>query len=87
VVLEAMACGKPVVACNRGGVPEVLGDAGFLLEPSVVEWTSAVNILTSDSSLRQRIGKKALERSKAFSWGETANKLLNALLGNYLEMN
>jgi len=86
VVLEAMACGKPVVACNRGGVPEVLGDAGFLLEPSVAEWTSAVNILTSDSSLRQKMGKKALERSKAFSWEETANKLLNALLGNYLEM-
>ena len=87
VVLEAMACGKPVVACNRGGVPEVLGDAGFLLEPSVVEWTSVVSILTSDSSLRQRIGKKALERSKVFSWEKTANKLLNAFLGNYLEMN
>jgi glycosyltransferase involved in cell wall biosynthesis len=87
VVLEAMACGKPIVACNRGGVPEVLGDAGFLLEPSVVEWASAVSRLTSDSSLRGRMGEKALERSKAFSWEKTTNRLINAPLGNSMEMN
>ena len=82
VVLEAMACGKPIVACNRGGVPEVLGDAGFLLEPSIVEWTSAVSRLTSDSSLRRRMGEKAFERSHAFSWEKAANRLLNAVTEN-----
>jgi glycosyltransferase involved in cell wall biosynthesis len=87
VVLEAMACGKPVVACNRGGVPEVLGDTGLLLEPSVGEWASAVSRLISDSSLRLKIGMKALERSKAFSWENTTNKLLDVLLGKSLEMN
>jgi glycosyltransferase involved in cell wall biosynthesis len=86
VVLEAMACGKPVVACNRGGVPGVLGDAGFLLEPSVVEWASAVNRLTLDSSLRRRMGEKALERSKAFSWEKTTDRLLKTLSGNSTEM-
>jgi glycosyltransferase involved in cell wall biosynthesis len=86
VVLEAMACGKPVIACNRGGVPEVLGDAGLLLEPSVVDWASAVSRLSSDFSLRQRMGEKALERSKGFSWENTTTKLLNVLLGNSLEM-
>jgi glycosyltransferase involved in cell wall biosynthesis len=86
VVLEAMACGKPVIACNRGGVPEVLGDAGLLLEPSVVEWALAVSRLTSDLSLRQKIGEKALARSKAFSWEKTANKLLNVLRSNSLEL-
>ena len=79
VVLEAMSCGKPIVACNRAGVPEVLGNAGFLLEPSVAEWSSAINKLTTDSSLRRRMGEKAFERSKTFSWEETTNKLLNGI--------
>jgi glycosyltransferase involved in cell wall biosynthesis len=87
VVLEAMACGKPVVACNRGGVPEVLGDAGLLLEPSIDEWASAASRLASDSSLRRRIGEKAFERSKNFSWENTANKLLDVVMGKSLEMN
>jgi glycosyltransferase involved in cell wall biosynthesis len=80
VVLEAMACGKPVVACNRGGVPEVLGDAGLLLEPSVGEWASAVSSLISNSSLRREMGGKALERSRYFSWEKTTDKLLKAFM-------
>jgi glycosyltransferase involved in cell wall biosynthesis len=82
VVLEAMACGKPVVACKRGGVPEVLGDAGLLLEPSAVDWISAVSRLSADLSIRQRIGEKALKRSKNFSWENTTTKLLNVFLSN-----
>jgi glycosyltransferase involved in cell wall biosynthesis len=79
VVLEAMACGKPIVACNRGGVPEILGDAGFLLEPSVKQWRLAINRLLSDSALREQYGSKALRKSMEFSWEKTASSLLNAL--------
>ena len=79
VVLEAMACGKPVVACNRGGVPEVVGDSGFLLEPDVSQWSKVVEKVLSDSELRHRIGEKALERSKKFSWELTANRLIQVL--------
>jgi len=79
VVLEVMACGKPVVACRRGGVPEVVGDAGFLLEPTVEEWHETIARLMSDSSLRQKMGKKALERSHMFSWGSTAKRLVSSL--------
>ena len=79
VVLEAMACGKPVVACRRGGVPEVVGDAGFLLEPTVEEWHKTIARLMSDSSLRQKMGKKALERSHMFSWRSTAQRLVSSL--------
>jgi glycosyltransferase involved in cell wall biosynthesis len=82
VVLEAMACGKPIVACNRGGVPEVLGDAGFLLEPSVAEWASTVSKLTSDSSLRRKMGREALERSKIFSWEYSARHLIDVFQGS-----
>jgi glycosyltransferase involved in cell wall biosynthesis len=77
VVLEALACGKPMVACNRGGVPEIVGDAGFLLEPNVEEWQKTVAHLMSNSELRKRMGKKSLERSNSFSWEKTAKRLVN----------
>jgi len=78
VALEAMACGKPVVANNRGGVPEIVANAGFLLEPNVQQWQLTVERLLSDSRLRRRMGEKALERSHSFSWGKTADRLLSA---------
>jgi glycosyltransferase involved in cell wall biosynthesis len=79
VVLEAMACGKPIVACNRAGVPEVTGDAGFLVEPKSEQWQKAVAKIFSDSRLRRQMGRKSLERSKNFSWESTAKRLLCTL--------
>lgn len=78
VVLEAMACGKPIVACDRGGVPEIVSDAGFLLEPNVEEWQKIVAKLLSNSKLRKQMGEKALERSKTFSWENTARRLIQS---------
>jgi len=78
VVLEAMACGKPIVACNRGGVPEIVRDSGFLLEPDVSQWRATVNRLFKDTSFRREMGKKALQRSKDFSWAKTAEKLISS---------
>jgi glycosyltransferase involved in cell wall biosynthesis len=77
VVLEALACGKPMVACNRGGVPEIVGDAGFLLEPNIEEWQKTVNKLMSNSELRKKLGEKSLERSNSFSWEKTAERLVD----------
>ena len=78
VVLEAMACGKPIVACDRGGVPEIVSNAGFLLEPNVEEWRKIVSKLLSNSELRKQMGEKALERSKTFSWENTARRLIQS---------
>jgi len=79
VALEAMACGKPVVACNKGGVPELLDNCGFLLDPDVRQWQETVKRVLSDSNLRLETGRKALERSKLYSWQNTANSLLYVL--------
>jgi alpha-1,6-mannosyltransferase len=81
VVLEAMACGKPVVACNRGGVPEIIRDAGFLIEPNPVEWQKVVARVLSDSDLRHRMGHKALQRSETYSWEDTTSRLLATFHG------
>jgi len=79
VALEAMACGKPIIACRRGGVPEIVENAGLLLEPNVTQWQNAVKKMLSNSNFRQKLGKRALERSKRYSWQNTAHSLVNAL--------
>jgi glycosyltransferase involved in cell wall biosynthesis len=78
VVLEAMACGKPVIACDRGGVPEAVGNAGFLLEPDVRQWQKTVELVFSDPEIRRQKQEMCLERSKSFTWTKTAEKLLSS---------
>lgn len=78
-VLEAMSCGKPVVACRAGGVPELLSDCGVLLDPDPEQWQKALRQLLSDSHFRRQIGEKAFERSKLYSWEHTVNSYINVL--------
>ncbi len=65
VLIEAMACGKPVISTMSGGVPEVIGGAGVLI-PSGDYFQLAENIckLIKDDSLRDALGRKALERAR-----------------------
>jgi len=76
-VLEAMACGTPVVASNQGSLPEVVGEAGLLVEPTEVEQIAAAaeRLLTGDR-LRADLRKKGLERARAFTWERTARETL-----------
>lgn len=83
-VLEAMACGIPVIASNATSLPEVVGDAGILLNPNDIDAFSfaLVEILNNDS-LRQSMCRKSIERARFFSWRKTAEETLgifNALL-------
>jgi glycosyltransferase involved in cell wall biosynthesis len=77
-VLEAMACGCPVIVSNVSSLPEIAGDAGLLIDPhSVDEIASAIENVLSDSQLREDMKQKGLERAKQFSWEKTAEDILN----------
>lgn len=71
--LEAMACGTPVVAADASSVPEVVGEAGLLVDPGDVEgWTRALERVLEDDDLRRRLRARGLERAARFTWSRTA---------------
>lgn len=75
--LEAMACGTPVVTSNLSSLPEVVGDAGLLVDPlSVDELSSAIERIITDSELRASLRAKGLIQAGRFSWRDTANRTL-----------
>ena len=66
VVLEAMACQKPVVATRVGGVPEVVinGETGIIIEPgNVSELSNSINNLCGNENLRKKMGFAAFKRA------------------------
>jgi glycosyltransferase involved in cell wall biosynthesis len=74
-VLEAMASGTPVVASNRSAVPEVAGDAAWLINPEdAEELGSALLALTRDPERRAELSRRGLERAAQFTWGEAVEK-------------
>lgn len=77
--LEAMACGSPVVASNRGSLPEVIGDAGLLTEPTGEAIASALARVLVDSELSRALRAAARARAQAMSWDRTATGWLRAL--------
>jgi len=77
--LEAMQCGVPVITSNTSSLPEVVGDAGILVEPTDSDALShAMYDLYSHDALRQRMAAKSLERASHFSWALCAKKTLQA---------
>lgn len=75
--LEAMASGIPVVTSNTSSLPEVVGDAGLMVDPeSEEDLRSAVVRVLSDSNLRREMSLRGLQRSALFSWGKTAAETL-----------
>ncbi len=76
-VLEAMACGAPVVTSNCSALPEVAGDAAMLVDPRDVDaLAGAIAKVVGDSGLRLALRRQGLERSRDFSWQRTAEQTL-----------
>jgi D-inositol-3-phosphate glycosyltransferase len=80
-LMEAMACGKPVVASRVGGVPELVRDGveGFLVEAGDVRALgSHIAGLLKDPGLRTKMGEAGIQRVRGFSWDATARVVLEA---------
>jgi glycosyltransferase involved in cell wall biosynthesis len=74
-VLEAMACGVPVLTSNGSALPEVAGDAGLLVDPtSESEIAAGIERLLEDEALRSELAARARERSRFFTWRQVAEQ-------------
>ncbi|HEY6232535.1 MAG TPA: glycosyltransferase family 1 protein [Pyrinomonadaceae bacterium] len=75
--LEAMKCGVPVIVGNQTSLPEVVGDAGLLVDPFDAEAIAgAIDRVIHDSNLRAELGRKGLAHAQLFDWRETARQTL-----------
>ena len=79
-VLEAMACGTPVITSNLSSLPEVAGDAGILINPyKVEEITDAMQAIANNSGLRVHLSQLGLQRATQFSWEKTGQATVEVL--------
>ena len=75
--LEAMTCGCPVVTSNTSSLPEVVGEAGIMVDPHDTDsLAQAMRQVLTDSELRDNMIRKGLEQSKRFSWEKAAEQTL-----------
>lgn len=75
-VVEAMACGCPVVCSNSTAILESAGGAALLCSPDEEEWIKAITKIIKDESQRNELIKKGLERVKQLSWERTVEDML-----------
>ncbi len=75
--LEAMACGCPVVTSNTSSLPEVVGEAGIMVDPyDTSSLVRAMRRVLTDSGLRNDMVRRGLEQAKKFTWERTAELTL-----------
>jgi glycosyltransferase involved in cell wall biosynthesis len=78
-VLEAMTLGVPVIAARRGALPEVLGDAGQLVDPArPAEIATAITRLLRDDAFAAACATRGLARARGYGWDTTASRVITA---------
>jgi len=79
-LVEAMACGCPVVASKSGACPEISDGAGILADPAdPVDFAKKIYTIIENESLRQELKSKSLRRARSFSWEHSAKLTLDAM--------
>jgi len=77
-VLEAMACGTPVITANVSSLPEVAGDAAYYVDPfDIKDISGGLDKVYKNSGLRREMSQKGIKHSKNFSWDIAAKKLID----------
>ncbi|MBI4056639.1 MAG: glycosyltransferase family 4 protein [Elusimicrobia bacterium] len=77
-VLEAMACGLPVITSKTSSLPEIVGDAALLVDPTDVQGLAhSMSQLLTSRALQKTYTDRGIERSKEFSWKRVAERVLN----------
>jgi len=76
-ILEAMACGCPVICSDVASMPEVAGEAAIRIDPAGIDdLTAAIDLLSGDQHERQRLIARGFARAADFTWKRTAEKTL-----------
>ena len=74
-VLEAMACGTPVIGSDRTSLPEIIGDAGLTVDPDDLDaLADSIRRVLTDPALREELVRKGLERARQFTWESAARE-------------
>ncbi len=80
-VLEAMACGAPIVSSNVTSLPEVVGDAGILVSPTDVDaLADAIARVLTDDGLRAELRSRSLQRAAQFTWQRAAQQTVETYI-------
>ena len=81
-IIEAMACGCPVIASNCSVLPETCGGAALLIEPTEENIAKAIKGVIKDKKLRNELRQRGLKRAKEFRWEKTAEAWFKILVGD-----
>lgn len=74
-LVEAMACGAPVLSSNSAAMPEILGDAALFFDPlNAQEMANCIEKVLGDEEMQSELAKKSLRQAKKYSWQITARK-------------
>ena len=79
-VLEAMACGTPVICSNTTALPEISGGAAYLLPPLEIDaWAEAIDTVLFDNEIRQCMRSEGIKQAARFSWSDTTTIVRSTL--------